>query len=70
VPRFLSAWIADKPLMLIKLLKIRFMADNLFIMLYFATPLSLPVPGSHHPDRLIASDLNRIISTLLVKWSN
>jgi hypothetical protein len=61
--------IAEKPLMLIKMLKISFMADNLLIMLYSATPLSLLVLGPHQPGWLIASDFKRIIFIRSVKWS-
>jgi hypothetical protein len=55
--------------MLIKMLKISFMADNLLIMLYSATPLSLLVLGPHQPGWLIASDFKRIIFIRSVKWS-
>jgi len=45
------------------------MVDNLYIMLYFAISLLLPVLGSHWLDRLIAFDFKRIILTLSVEWS-
>ena len=60
-------WIADE---LYQDAGIDLMIDNLFIMLYFATSLSILVPRSHRPDRLIAFDFKRIIFTLSVEWSN
>ena len=62
-----SRWIADE---LYQDAGIDLMIDNLFIMLYFATSLSILVPRSHRPDRLIAFDFKRIIFTLSVEWSN
>jgi len=46
------------------------MADYLFTIHYFATSLSLLVPRSHRPYRLINFDFKRIIFTLSIERSN